>query len=154
MVNFLAILLVTSADVVGVVAGLMFIGSAWAHLTGFCGAPPAPWHFVTLEVLIGLVFALPNALVRLICRRLSSRGQLIVAVSRAVLSSALALFGVFDIAFDGGPLLLYPLIVARPFAAFALALEIDRRHKARNSEQLRQTDSSSRADTGIGTVQE
>ncbi|MBT3193050.1 MAG: hypothetical protein HN341_10885 [Verrucomicrobia bacterium] len=138
MKSFLAILVVTIADIAAAVIGfcvllqgvLLSMGMFYPEVMG-----TMPWHISILYLMSAFIFFVPDALFRFMCRTLSPRVELVLSSCRAVAAAVIIIFLFISIGVVMKPHWAYLLALSRPLSAFALALKLETLYTQANSEQ-------------------
>jgi hypothetical protein len=138
MKSFLAILVVTIADILAAVVGfclllqgvLLSMGMFYPEVLG-----TMPWHISILYLMSAFIFFVPDALFRFMCRHLSPRVELVLSSCRAVAATVIIIFLFLSIGVVMKPHWAYLLALSRPVSAFALALKLKALHTQANSEE-------------------
>ena len=137
MKSFLEIILLIFADIIGSLFGCVLVIVGFMFLTGmYChhSMGTIPWHFGLLLLVLGLVFLMPNSLFRILIKRLSPRIQVILSLSRALVTTAFMLIVSYTVILNGLPFWFVIITSSKLISSFVLALELDRSKNKKDSE--------------------
>ena len=139
MKSFLEIILLIFADIIGALLGFVLAIVGFMFLTGmYCHVcmGTMPWFAGPLLLSLGLVFLMPNSLFRILTKRLSLHLQIILSLSRALVTTAFMLIVSYTVILNGLPFWLLIIALSKLISSFVLALELERSKNRKDSEPL------------------